>query len=158
MTQLWPTVPRLLAVNIYMVLATADADGVPWATPVYFAAGDERHLYWVSSPETRHSRNIAMRPEVAITIFDSGVPVGAGEAVYAEATAGPAHGSERDVLLTVLNSRLPPDRALGAADVQPDGPLSIYCATVTRHFVLVRGGDTRFDNEFDARVEVKPPS
>jgi nitroimidazol reductase NimA-like FMN-containing flavoprotein (pyridoxamine 5'-phosphate oxidase superfamily) len=156
--ELWATVPRVLAANKYMVLATADADGVPWATPVYFAASDDKHLYWVSSPETRHSRNISMRPTVAITIFDSQVPIGAAEAVFVEATAAPADAAERDVLLEVLNSRLPPDKALSAGDVQHDGPLQIYCATVTQHYVLVRGGDTRFDNEFDARLEVTPPS
>ena len=26
--------------NLYMVLATADADGRPWASPVYFASED----------------------------------------------------------------------------------------------------------------------
>jgi nitroimidazol reductase NimA-like FMN-containing flavoprotein (pyridoxamine 5'-phosphate oxidase superfamily) len=155
--ELWSTVPRVLAANKYMVLATAAADGVPWAMPVYFAASD-KHLYWVSSPETRHSRNISMRPTVAITIFDSQVPIGAAEAVFVEATAGAADDGERDALLKVLNSRLPPDKALNADDVQPGGPLEIYCATVTRHYVLVRGGDTRFENEFDARMEVTAPS
>jgi uncharacterized protein YhbP (UPF0306 family) len=157
-TELWLTVLRVLAANKYMVLATAVTDGLPWATPVYFAASDERHLYWVSSPETRHSRNISTRPTVAITIFDSQVPIGAAEAVFVEATAGPADDGERDALLKVLNSRLPPDKALNADDVQPGGPLEIYCATLSQHYVLVRGGDTRFDNEFDARMEVTPPS
>jgi hypothetical protein len=60
------------------------------------------------------------------------------------------------VLLTVLNSRLPADKALTLADVQPEGGLSIYRATVSHHYVLVRGGDSRFDNQFDARVEVTP--
>ena len=155
---LWPTVQQVLAANKYMVLATADADGAPWATPVYFAASDDRHLYWVSSPEARHSRNISARPEVAITIFDSQVSIGSAEAVFLEATAAAAADVERDRLLDVLNSRLPSGKTLGAADVGPDGRLQIYCATVSRHHVLVRGGDARFDNELDARLEVQPPS
>lgn len=155
---LWPTVPQVLAANRYMVLATADADGTPWATPVYFASSDEMHLYWVSSPEARHSRNIAVRPQVSITVFDSQVPIGSAEAVYAEATAAAVDDAGHDRLLTVLNSRLPVGKTLGADDVRPAGPLQIYCATVSRHHVLVRRGDARFDNELDLRLEVRPPS
>lgn len=29
----------------YVVLATADTDGVPWASPVWFATEDYRELY-----------------------------------------------------------------------------------------------------------------
>ena len=48
--------------NLYMVLATADADGRPWASPVYFAVEDYTELFWVSSPDVTHSRNLAVRP------------------------------------------------------------------------------------------------
>ena len=59
--------------SVYMTLATADADGVPWASPVWYATEDGRDFYWVSDPGARHSRNIAQRPEIAIVIFDSTV-------------------------------------------------------------------------------------
>jgi nitroimidazol reductase NimA-like FMN-containing flavoprotein (pyridoxamine 5'-phosphate oxidase superfamily) len=62
--------------NRYMVLGTADQDGVPWVTPVWFAQSDHRRFIWVSSPERRHSRNVKARPEVSIVIFDSRVAVG----------------------------------------------------------------------------------
>ena len=71
----------------YMVLATADADGVPWASPVWFATDDGRTFHWVSDPNARHSRNIAARPEIAIVIFDSTVKPGDGAGVYMEARA-----------------------------------------------------------------------
>jgi hypothetical protein len=45
--------------NRYMTLATADESGVPWASPVWFAAVDYREFFWVSRPEARHSRNLA---------------------------------------------------------------------------------------------------
>ena len=32
----------------YAVLATADADGAPWVTPVWFAHDDLDRLYWLS--------------------------------------------------------------------------------------------------------------
>lgn len=155
MIDLWETVPRLLADNRYLVLATADADGNPWATPVYFAPDGTDRVLWVSSPDSRHSRNIAVRPEVAITVFDSHVPVGGAEAVYLSASAGSVPVTADD--LAILNSRVPDGRHLGVADFEPDGPLRVYQATVTRHFVLVRGGDERFDNVTDARIEVSSP-
>jgi Pyridoxamine 5'-phosphate oxidase len=37
--------------SLYMVIATADESGRPWASPVYFAVEDYRNFYWVSSLE-----------------------------------------------------------------------------------------------------------
>ncbi|HZE40994.1 MAG TPA: pyridoxamine 5'-phosphate oxidase family protein [Stackebrandtia sp.] len=150
---MWETVPRLLAEIRYMVLATADRDGTPWATPVYFAARDPRRLMWVSSPDARHSRNIAERSEVGITVFDSTVPVGGAEAIYLEATAGPADDVDA---LDVLNARLPEGKGLTSDDLEPTGLLRVYRADVRRHYVLIRGGDARFDNVIDARLPVSP--
>ncbi len=43
-----------------LVLATTgEQDGRPQATPLFFAADEEFNLYWVSSPDSRHSTNIA---------------------------------------------------------------------------------------------------
>jgi nitroimidazol reductase NimA-like FMN-containing flavoprotein (pyridoxamine 5'-phosphate oxidase superfamily) len=66
--------------NAYMTLATADADGRPWASPVWFAHEGYGEFFWVSRPDTRHSRNLVTRPSVAIVIFDStrGRRVGSG--------------------------------------------------------------------------------
>ncbi len=153
----WATVPRLLAGHRYLVLGTADGKGRPWATPVFFAADGEYRILWVSAPDSRHSRNIAARPEVAVTVFDTHAPIGGAEALYLEATAGPVTGDACAAALAVLNTRLPPRHQLGPEDLGPDGPMQVYQALVTRHFVLIRGGDSRFDNVTDARLEVTPP-
>ena len=71
----------------YVVLATADTDGVPWASPVWFAMEGYRELYWVSYPGARHSENIAVRPQIAMVVFDSTVPPGTGQGAYMTATA-----------------------------------------------------------------------
>src|SRR3954453_8292816 len=119
---MWPMVPRLLAANRYCVLATADDGGVPWATPVFFPARQERELFWVSSPRSRHSRNIEVRPTVGISVFDSTVPIGGAEALYLEARAGAvAAGQEADGL-GVLNAKLGPGHALTPEDLCPAGP------------------------------------
>ena len=57
--------------NMYMVLGTADEDGQPWVSPVYYASEDYKQFYWVSSPEVRRSRHIVLRPQISIVIFDS---------------------------------------------------------------------------------------
>ena len=58
----------------YMTLATADEAGRPWASPVWYAPSAYREYYWVSSPEARHSRNLAARTQLSIVIFDSRAP------------------------------------------------------------------------------------
>ncbi|GAB2866447.1 hypothetical protein GCM10027176_80210 [Actinoallomurus bryophytorum] len=154
---MWDTVPRLLAQHRYLVLATADGDGRPWATPVFYAADGERRILWVSAPDSRHSRNIAARPDVAITVFDTHAPIGGAEALYLEATAEPVAADARVAALALLNTRVPASHRLGPEDLEPAGPLRVYQAVITSHFVLVRGGDTRFDNVTDARLPVTPP-
>jgi uncharacterized protein YhbP (UPF0306 family) len=150
-------VPRLLGGHRYLVLGTADGDGRPWVTPVFYAADGDHRLLWVSAPGSRHSQNIAARPEVAITIYDTNAPIGGAEALYLEATAECVAGGARVAALAVLNSRLPASHQLGTEDLGPSGPLEVYQVAVNRHFVLIRGGDTRFDNVTDARLAVSPP-
>ena len=70
-----------------MTLATADAAGVPWASPVWYAPRGYSELFWISYPDARHSRNLAERPQLSIVIFDSTVAPGHGQAVYMTAEA-----------------------------------------------------------------------
>jgi Pyridoxamine 5'-phosphate oxidase len=119
---------EIIDANRYMTLATADGDGRPWASPVWYAHQGYTDLYWVSRPEARHSRNLAVRPEVSIVIFDSTVPEGDGQAVYVEAVAEGLDGAEREQGIAVVSRR---SEATGAdrwdvADVTgpaPPGPL-----------------------------------
>jgi hypothetical protein len=62
---------ELVVGNAYLTLATADAGGVPWASPVWFAARGLELFVWASKPGARHSRNIALNSRVALVIFDS---------------------------------------------------------------------------------------
>src|SRR5213592_4523595 len=81
------TVRDIIEASRYLVLATADAAGRPWSTPVYFAHIGFTEFYWVSSPDVTHSANIAVRPEVGIAIFDSQAEIGTGQGVYMSAVA-----------------------------------------------------------------------
>jgi hypothetical protein len=147
-------VDRVLAANRYLVLGTADEHGQPWATPVFFAPLGPAGVCWVSAPDSRHSRNIAHRTAVAITVFDSTVEVGRGEAAYADADAAPATPDETDAALQALNARLPQHKRLSGTDLQPRGPMVVYRADLRHWYHLVRGGNAEFGNDLDMTVEV----
>ena len=144
--------------NRYMVLGTADQAGQPWVTPVWFASEDYTRFHWVSSPESRHSRNIAQRPEVAIAIFDSTVPVGGAQAVYMAGTAEELTGAELDGGVEVFG-RLSADdvgRMWALDDVQPPSLFRLYRATISEHYVLITGRDPELGTGVDRRERVTP--
>ena len=125
--------------NRYMVVGTADEDGVPWVTPVWFEHADHRRFIWVSSPECRHSRNVNKRPEVSIVIFDSRVAVGSARAVYMSARAEKLSGAElaRDVaLFDAATQAQGLTRRWVLEDMLAPAPYRLYRATVSQHWVL----------------------
>jgi dihydrofolate reductase len=132
------TARAIVAGNAYMTLATADASGVPWASPVWFATDDCRELFWISDPNARHSRNIAERPEVSIVVFDSHVPPGTGRGVYMAAVAEQVTGPDLDRAIEIF-SRV--SRAQGAGEltrdeVQEPARLRMYRARASEHWLL----------------------
>jgi pyridoxine/pyridoxamine 5'-phosphate oxidase len=132
---------RLVAANRYMTIATADADGRPWVSPVWYAAASDTEFLWVSSATARHSRNIAARPQVAIVIFDSTVPETAAEALYLEATA---HQLADDQLPEAIAAYSARSQACGnpvwtVSDVVPPSRFRLYRATTTAQSVLGPG-------------------
>lgn len=125
--------------NRYMVLGTAGENGVPWVTPVWYAQSDYRRFIWVSSPERRHSRNVRVRPEVSIVIFDSQVAVGSARAVYMSASARELSGTdlERDVaFFDTASQAQAPTRRWALEHVQGPASCRLYQATVSQHWVL----------------------
>jgi nitroimidazol reductase NimA-like FMN-containing flavoprotein (pyridoxamine 5'-phosphate oxidase superfamily) len=142
----------VLDANSYMTLATAAESGVPWASPVWFATEDYHQLYWLSAPSTRHSRNLAVRPELSIVVFDSAVPPYSGQAVYMTATANQVPEDDLEPRLSVF-SRVATSHGLkeyGIENVTGDAHLRLYCATVTEHYILDPDAPT------DIRIAVSP--
>jgi nitroimidazol reductase NimA-like FMN-containing flavoprotein (pyridoxamine 5'-phosphate oxidase superfamily) len=128
----------VFAANRYMVLGTADPDGRPWTTPVWYAREGYEELYWVSSPQTRHSRNLAARPQMSIVVFDSQVPVGSASAVYMVGLGEELTGSEVERGLEVFEREGAAQglRPWTLADVTAPAKHRLYRATVTEHWVL----------------------
>jgi hypothetical protein len=142
---------RIIDENLYMVLGTADASGRPWATPVYFAPSGYREFFWVSSPEATHSRNIAVRPEIGIVIFDSRTPIGTGQGVYMSAVAEAAGEAdlERGIEIFSRRSQEHGGNPWSLDDVR--GEIRLYRALASEHSMLAKDGrpDHRIPVEFD---------
>jgi pyridoxine/pyridoxamine 5'-phosphate oxidase len=143
MPELAAAAKRIIESNLYMTLATADSDGRPWASPVWFAHEDFTRFVWVSKPDALHSTNLAVRPRTGIVIFDSTVGPGAAEAVYLQAEAEELREPEDERYIEVFTRR---SEALGwpswsIDDVRPPAPLRLYCATASAQFVLGAGDE-----------------
>jgi pyridoxine/pyridoxamine 5'-phosphate oxidase len=133
--------------SAYMTLATADADGRPWVSPVWFASEDHRTFWWVSRPDAVHSRNIAARTDVAIVVYDTGAAVGEAQAVYARARA--AQVDDADGLGVFSRESVAAGLARWSMeDVTAAGGLRLYRAVATELSVLDattgHGRDERF--------------
>jgi nitroimidazol reductase NimA-like FMN-containing flavoprotein (pyridoxamine 5'-phosphate oxidase superfamily) len=125
--------------NSYMTLGTADADGLPWASPVWYAPASYREFFWVSKPGARHSQNIAVRPEVGIVIFDSTVPISSGKAVYMAARAEQVTAVdevERGMAGFSARSLAQGGHEWTPDDVSPSAGLRLYRALASDQFVL----------------------
>jgi uncharacterized protein YhbP (UPF0306 family) len=133
---------------LYMVLGTSDEHGQPWVSPVYFASEQYREFYWISSPEVRHSRNMLVRPQISIVVFDSRIAVGLGQAVYMSAVAEELTGQHVDRGLKIYNGRFqnPAERAergvltINPEDVQAPALYRLYRAIAQEHWVLDPAG------------------
>ena len=128
----------IVSASSFMTLATADATGLPWASPVWFATTDCREFFWASSPDVRHSRNLAARTELAISIYDSTQTPGTGQGAYVSAIGRPVPESELAAGLAVYAS-VSREQGLsewGRSDVTPPAKHRLYRATATELFVL----------------------
>lgn len=124
--------------NLYATLATADAEGRPWASPVWFAHEGYRDFLWVSRPDARHSRNVAVRPELALVIFDSTAAPGDAAAVYVEGRDEELEGHELEHAIAVYSRRSEATglAAWSAADVTAPARHRLYRTTASAYFLL----------------------
>lgn len=137
----------LVAENSYLTLATAGPDGIPWASPVWFAARDLDLFVWASKPGARHSRNIAENPRVSLVVFDSSKPPGEGSALYVSADAELVDPAAFDEVLAVYNARSV-ERGLeewGPSKLLEPARHRLYRAVTVEAFVL---------DDHDERIKV----
>lgn len=70
-----------------MVLATLSGDQ-PWAATVYFVADEQLNIYWVSTPERRHSQELASNFKAAGAIPLDANPSAPNVGVQVQGLAG----------------------------------------------------------------------
>jgi uncharacterized protein YhbP (UPF0306 family) len=142
---------RIIEANNYLTLATADRDGRPWASPVCYTPDSGSDFYWVSRPDSRHSRNLAERREVGIVIFDSQVPLFGAEAVYLTAYAEQVAAPDLARCAEIYSSRFPEVSSFGAARLQAPEAFRLYRAHLLEASVLINDGSP------DVRIPVAVP-
>jgi Pyridoxamine 5'-phosphate oxidase len=133
----------IIDANLYMVLGTADEQGRPWTTPVYYAHSQYREFFWASRPGRLHSSNLAARPELGIVIFDSSLPINTGNGVYMTAVATELGPDEWGEPLAAYSRRA---IAHGGDEMTPDdvrapAPLRLYRASAVDQWVLDENDD-----------------
>jgi uncharacterized protein YhbP (UPF0306 family) len=63
------TIASLLRAESTLALATIDEQGQACVAPLYYIAGDDLTLFWLSSQASLHSRNLKRAPMAAATIY-----------------------------------------------------------------------------------------
>ena len=136
---------RIVESNQYMTLATADADGLPWASPVWYASSEGAEFVWVSDPAARHSRNLAVRPRLAIAIFDSHQAPGTGRGIYIAAHAELVADEHLDRAIKIFSDKSVAngDEPWTRSDILPPSRLRLYRAVADERFILSTGKDVR---------------
>jgi uncharacterized protein YhbP (UPF0306 family) len=62
-------IAALLRQESTLALATVDSHGEPCIAPLFYIAGADLSLFWLSSPSSLHSRNLERAPQVSATVF-----------------------------------------------------------------------------------------
>ncbi len=138
---------EIIESGLYMVVATADSTGQPWASPVYYAPSGYRDFFWISQPDAQHSTNLRDRREVGIVIFDSTVAGRHGPGrLRARCRARAARSRDgRGVEIYSKRSVSHGTGELTVEDVSPPARHRLYQATAEAIYVL---------DDHDHRVEV----
>lgn len=112
-----------------MTIASADAKGKPWVSPVAYAIDSDFNFYWVSDVEALHSVNVRGRGTVALSIWD--VIDGRTVGLYVDALAHEAQSDEVERGSAALARRKQPTKFTirSAADVTGDAAWRIFVAT-----------------------------
>lgn len=107
-------------------------------SPVYFVSPGIGSLLWLSRPTARHSALIAENGRVAVTVFDSTVPMGGATAFYGLGTAGLCPDDELADELQEFSAR---SLAVGFPGWRPEqvtggAALRLYRADLTEAWLL----------------------
>ena len=104
-----PILCDFLSKQSTLALGTAGLrDGRPQVAPLFFASDDALNLYWISDPDSRHSRNIEDWSDVAVAIYVHTWDWTGIKGVQIEGSAIPVTGDEeRQRALALYSAKFP---------------------------------------------------
>ncbi len=105
------TVLTYLADHLVMTLATTGPDG-PWAAAVFYAS-EGFDLYFLSSPRSRHARDLGVDPRAAVTIEEQYDDWRRIQGIQIEGTVTELQGGEREHAMNVYERKFPHLRDAG---------------------------------------------
>jgi uncharacterized protein YhbP (UPF0306 family) len=108
-----PPVADYLERHHVMTLATCGPDG-PWAAAVFYV-NDGENLFFLSSPNTRHCRNLALDPRCAATVHDDTRDWVRIKGVQLEGAASELHGADEARARQLYGAKFPLVRKLEGA-------------------------------------------
>lgn len=137
-------------------MATVNDDGSPHNTPFHYIVDDFRqYIYWISSPESQHSKNILRRHQLFIVIYESNAPKG----LYIEAVGAQELDETTEIQagLEVWNAQRTAEGkdSVNAPLVTGESPQRLYRAKLVRFWV--NGSEKDSENHIirDYRREIK---
>jgi len=136
---------KILKTNIYMTLATADAKGEPWASPVFYCKDNKNNLYFISPPSSKHMKNIEGNNRVSFAIFDSRQPQGDLNGIQGYGEVNKLTGNNLVKGLKYYNTTF---IKITAENLQNDAPYRLYKLAPRKMYVV------NTDLDVDCRIEV----
>ncbi|MBW7931716.1 MAG: pyridoxamine 5'-phosphate oxidase family protein [Gammaproteobacteria bacterium] len=115
-------IARLLAGHRTLTLATSH-QGRPWAATVFYASDAAFNLFFVSDPRTRHARDMAVDPRVALCIDADAGGWDEVRGLQIEGEAMQLAEAERPAALALYLARFPDVQALHARPETADEQL-----------------------------------
>lgn len=150
-------VKYLIENNHHMVVATADISSKPWNSPVFYMYDEFFNLYWVSSKDALHSKNIRANKHVAIVIFGQASPDGDMDGAYFDADASELE-DEKSIkeAIRLIQKRVQPDKFMirSLSDVTGDAAWRIYKAVSKQVFKRADATDPKSGQAITIRKEV----
>lgn len=143
----------IIADILYITIASITPDGEPWNTPVYSSYDERYNFFWVSSPESIHSRNIAVNKNIFLAIYDSRVVEGTGRGVYIRAIAQELTDKEEIIKALAFAYGRKNKSPRPAEDFMGAQPRRVYKAVPVQSWI---NDDVKVgSHHVDTRVEIK---
>lgn len=145
---------ELLKTVRHAAIATVNEDGTPHNTPVFFMYDQElEHMYWGSSPEAQHSKNISRNDAVFVVLYEANF----GGGLFVKAQAHMATSEELDKAITIHNeSYVRKDRPpIQKDDYVGEASQRMYVAQLKKFWVNLSERSSSGNIIKDYRYEIK---